>query len=588
MEHGREKADKLLGARGKILATCGPRLAELPGQDAYPDPPRVPAQAAQHRLFVALAETLGAYSDEWPMLLVLDDLQWADELSLRFLSWLGTAFFDERAVLIVATYRAEEASDALRELASRPYATHENLGPLESRDDERNRRRHAGARVPAPVVRGGVGGEGGGEPLLRWGVPPRGRRGGARTARPGGALDGSGRSRSPAARYASRPRPPPSRGAHPGRARAPRGRLRARPQSRFRAARYRPRDRRGRDRPAVRELLARQILEESEPGTLRFLHDKLREYTYEQVGENARRTVHLAAANALERREARHPVSFPALYPRLAHHFSRAGHGAKAIVYLEKAGEQALARFANRDAIRFFREALSLDHASAEIHPGAPLAALPLDVRLRRARWERQLADAHYPLGELDLVVVHGRRALAWLGRPLPESGAGWLAQLSADLPRQLFHRLLPASALTHDETERALEGEAAMANQRLAVRFYYNFDALPMIATSLRAVNFAERAGGTVSAAATYGMLGMVVGISKLHRLGNVYADLARDVGCASGDRAGLVFALYAKAAWRMGDAAWSEVRGLCREALDLGNVGGAPDPQTLRSPRH
>jgi tetratricopeptide (TPR) repeat protein len=334
-------------------------------------------------------------------------------------------------------------------------------------------------------------------------------------------------------------------------------------------------------RAAVRELLTRQILEESEPGTLRFLHDKLREYTYEQVDPVVRRDVHLAAAVALERRGETHPASLPALYPRLAHHFSRAGNGAKAIVYLDKAGEQAIARFANRDAIRFFREALSLDGAGGDLSP-AP-AALPFDVKLRRAGWERRLADAHYALGELDLVLTHGRRALGWLGRPLPESDAGWALQLLTDVPRQVVHRLRPDWAARRGEMQRAIDREASIACQRLAVRFYYNFDALPMIASSLRAVNFAERAGGTVSAAATYGMLGMAVGISKLHALGNVYADLAREAGRRADDRAGLVFALYAEAGWRVGDGDWRDVRALCQDALEIGEAGGVPDPQDV-----
>lgn len=148
----------------------------------------------------------------------------------------------------------------------------------------------------------------------------------------------------------------------------------------------------------------------------------------------------------------------------------------------------------------------------------------------------------------------------------------------------QTLHRLRPGAFVAREDAEREEAREASLAMQRVAVRFYYSFDALPMIASSLRAVNLAERTGGSVSAATTYGMLAMTVGISKLHALGNLYADLAREHGRAADDRSGLVFALYAKAAWRVGDAAWSEVRALCSDALEAGEAGGgAPDPQDV-----
>jgi predicted ATPase len=93
---------------------------------------------------------------------------------------------------------------------------------------------------------------------------------------------------------------------------------------------------------AIRELLARQILEESEPGRLRFLHDKLREHTYEQIERGRRRAIHLATARALEARgEA--SSALPRLYARLAHHYAETEERQKAIDYLEKAGAQALA-----------------------------------------------------------------------------------------------------------------------------------------------------------------------------------------------------------------------------------------------------
>jgi serine/threonine protein kinase/tetratricopeptide (TPR) repeat protein len=588
VEHGREKTDRLLGARGKILAACDPRLATLPGQDAYASPPEVPAQVARQRLFTALAETLSEYAAEWPLVLVLDDLQWADELSLRFLLWLEPSFFEERPLLLLATYRAEETSEALSELAACAHVTHVDLGPLDAEAIGAIASDMLGLDHPPPTFVRELAAKAEGNPFF---VGEYLRA----------AVDGGLVRRDSAGRWiVEDDRPLPLPGTLRDLVRRRLLGLSEEARVLLEAASVLGREVDGEllaivrgasldaQRGAMRELVARQVLEEAEPGHLRFLHDKLREHTYEQIDEARRRATHLAAARALEARGATASGALALLYPRLAHHFTQAGVKDKALFYLEKAGEQALGGFANRDAIRFFREALAEDGALGEALPTRhAVAALPHDVRLRRARWERQMADAHYALGELAEIETHARRALHWLGEAHPQSSGAWTADLAKNVPAQIAHRLLPrafaAKLVAKDDDERARMREAAIAMQRLAVRFYYNFDALPMIACSLRAVNLSERAGSSVSVATTYGMLSMTVGISKLHALGSRYAELARDVARASDDRAGLIFALYAEAAWRVGDGAWSEVRALCNEALALGEAGGAPDPQDV-----
>jgi predicted ATPase len=128
-ERGAAETDRLLGRRGKLLAAYEPALAGLPGQERYPEPAELPADAARLRLFHFLAETLAALAEQTEVLLILDDLQWADELTLGFLKYwlrlqsLATApplpqpAAPGRApeapanpfpVLIVGAYRAEE------------------------------------------------------------------------------------------------------------------------------------------------------------------------------------------------------------------------------------------------------------------------------------------------------------------------------------------------------------------------------------------------------------------------------------------------------------------------------------------------
>jgi len=188
---------------------------------------------------------------------------------------------------------------------------------------------------------------------------------------------------------------------------------------------------------ALRELSLRHILEEPATGRLRFLHDKLREIAYAEIPAAERGPLHLRAALGIEelRRDA---PDFARFYPRLAHHFTRAGEAARAVFYLEKAAGQALGSFANREAVGFLRELIALGQAALLDGEGAragqDLSAIGDIVSRRRlvdrdrlslVRWERQLAEAYFYLGDAAAVVRHAGRALAWAGRPPPSGARG-------------------------------------------------------------------------------------------------------------------------------------------------------------------
>ena len=74
------------------------------------------AADAQFRLFEAVSRSLSRLAADRPVLLVLDDLHWADEPSLRLLGFLAHALTSQ-AVLLLGAYRDTEASPELRKLA---------------------------------------------------------------------------------------------------------------------------------------------------------------------------------------------------------------------------------------------------------------------------------------------------------------------------------------------------------------------------------------------------------------------------------------------------------------------------------------
>ncbi|MBI2565703.1 MAG: protein kinase [Candidatus Schekmanbacteria bacterium] len=120
-EHGPETVERVIGPRGAVLGLYEPAIRDLPGQGTLAAAPELPADAAARRLFTCLAETLFMLALEEPVLLVIDDLQWADDLSLRCLQYLARqGQIDRMRMLILGAYRSEEQGRGLADLRTLP------------------------------------------------------------------------------------------------------------------------------------------------------------------------------------------------------------------------------------------------------------------------------------------------------------------------------------------------------------------------------------------------------------------------------------------------------------------------------------
>ena len=100
-----ERLRQALGPDAAELAQLVPELrARLP---ALPPPASIAGEQARFRLFDALTGFLRRRAQQGPLLLVLDDLHWADEASLRALEFLAPGLRGAR-LLVVATFRDVE------------------------------------------------------------------------------------------------------------------------------------------------------------------------------------------------------------------------------------------------------------------------------------------------------------------------------------------------------------------------------------------------------------------------------------------------------------------------------------------------
>lgn len=134
----RARAAEAVGARAGVLLPLAPRLIHLLG--AVASPPELPASEAQARLHRTVCDLLAAWATpDRPLVLFLDDLQWADPASLALLrALLGRAV---PHLLVVGAYRDNEVdaghplAELLEALARAEVATeHIALGPLTPAD----------------------------------------------------------------------------------------------------------------------------------------------------------------------------------------------------------------------------------------------------------------------------------------------------------------------------------------------------------------------------------------------------------------------------------------------------------------------
>ncbi|KTT28231.1 ATPase [Pseudomonas oryzihabitans] len=125
-----------LDGNAVVLTDVSPELSAWLG----PQPPVVelPPQQAEQRFDNAMITLLLAFaSGKRPLLLWLDDLQWADSASLRLIERLLSRG-DQGAVLLVATHREEQlAGSDLEQLRAATQVRTLSLGPLSRTDIER-------------------------------------------------------------------------------------------------------------------------------------------------------------------------------------------------------------------------------------------------------------------------------------------------------------------------------------------------------------------------------------------------------------------------------------------------------------------
>jgi serine/threonine protein kinase/tetratricopeptide (TPR) repeat protein len=546
-----------------LLARYEPALLHL--LELRPDEsiPPLPPIAERERVLRALADLLKALSAENPILLIIDDVQWADDLSLAFLEFLSGSDLTGQHLLVLALYRSEEVSKPILDLTQKSGVQSLRLGRLGTSaltvlvgdllsDHPPAAFVHALAAhsegnpfFVAEYLRAGAA-EGllertpAGWKLAESGVS-LGYEGLALPRSLQALLERRLAALTPMARRAT------EAGAVLGRE-FPVGMLQA-------VMGLKGDEIQG----PIGEMLERQIVHRVSPLGLRFFHDKTREAAYAHLEPGRRAMLHGAAANAIEGAYSS-GAELPAHYAMLAYHLRHAGEIVRAVDYFEKAGRHALRSSANADAVRLFNEA-------SQLVATANLSISPL----RRASWQRMAGDALHGLGHLEESKRHLLEAVALLRWPMPTKPSQIGMAILPKLGRQIFHRAAPRRWIESDPERSEVLLEGARAYNRLEQIYYYRGEYLPLFLANLTTLNLSERAIRSSHLAAAYTNAAATAGIVPLHKTAVRYFELAEETLGAAYDAEVESYLRLLHAVYLTGLGQWERAAEKADRALEL-----------------
>ncbi len=555
-----ETYDRIFGeGRGKLLSTYEPALGELPKTSSQ-SLPGLPIDFGRNRLVEAAVTVLKRLVEvDGAFLLLLDDLQWADEVTIAVLVWLADHGLERDRLLVIGTCRIDHVQPALAELLLKPSVQRVELDRLDLESVGAMVRDMLALREPPSGFVSFLAKHSEGNPFFvaeylrlavaegllrrergRWSIEVDGDREAsyARLSLPASLKELIERRLNgldPAAKEVLEVASVLGRESE---------------RSLLRTVAGIDDDRLD---GALKQLAVRQIIQESRD-SWRFVHDKVRETAYGTIGAERRKALNRAAAVALQTLAARE-VRID--HARLAGYWSEAEVWPKAVQALEEAAEISHRAFAHEQAIRLYRNLLSIGGGNR------------IDVGpTRRGQWERSLADANLALGRDFEGRRHIERALAHFGQPnLPT----WTILQALSVLRELMVRGLQGRWMSWFAVgpglKRTRTAEAAYAYNRLLEHTLRNNETLLAVYANLRNVNLAERIPPRPALARGYAMLTYVACLTPFSRLTERLAQRAMQTAEALGSDETTTYVVTRLMAYQVTVGRWGEAdRGLER----------------------
>ena len=342
-------------------------------------------------------------------------------------------------------------------------------------------------------------------------------------------------------------------------------------------------------RQESKELLAHLHLLEQSDLTLQempepnlayiFKHVITQEVSYSLLLFAQRRQLHRAVA---EWYEAQHQDDLAVYYPLLAHHWQNAidtpqaedTATEKALSYLDEAGRQALRNYANKEAIRFFSEALTLNEQA-----GQPRGAF------QQALWHEGIANAQFFLGHIVDSEKAFHQAITLLGYPIPANKGQIGLRIAKEAGMQIRHRLRRVTAVQDPRQQEILRHTANCYMQLASLHYLLNQPTL-LLYDSLLALNLLERLPPTGELARSYSIMIILTGVIPHHGWAAAYQRRTKHVLATLNDPQAEATADLRIAIYHIGIASWKDQTALeqvCdfyRQIKDMRNLGDSLMP--------
>ncbi len=579
----RARLHRRLGDDLPALSSVFPELGELWPTAAVSEGPEAMGPRRSQRALQALLAALGRPGR--PALVVLDDLQWADDLSLQLLQAPPPAF-----VALVCAFRGEETTGdsvlrrvrpslALTLQAFRAeqirWQAESMAGPLpEEALSVLTRLSEGNPFMVSAVLHGLVESAALSSDAEGWKVDPRALAGVMSSRRAAGLL---------ARRLETLP-PDTRRLLQVGAVLGKKFELAIAAQ----LAEQTPADaRRAADEACARHILWADWARE----TLSFVHDRLREAMLASLAEADRRELHRRAAAVIERVDASRDFE-------LAYHLDSAGAPERALPHALGAAERARARYALELAEQLYRiadrggagasqatrrqiaeglgDVLDLrgnyEAATQALENARSLA----EDRLARARLQRKIGEIYFKRGELTAATEVLRDGLGLLGRRIPKGFLAFFALFLWEAMVQFLHSRFPKRLLGRRPLARAEEDLlAVMLYDRLSYLWWFgNLGAFPALWGHLRSMNLAERYPPTRELAHVYTVHIPSVGITLpfvFSKRAFAFAERALEIRAAQGDTWGRGQTLAFYSAALLGALRYSDALEKAHEAIRL-----------------
>lgn len=564
-QDGAACTERLLGSHLHVLSAIEPALSTLPGADRLPKAAPLPIDAAKHRVLSALSDCMTTLAKERPLLLLLDDLQWADPLTMEFLVHLDNTVIPGAPILICGTFRSEEMTTALRELMQRSSIMRLAMRRLDERAVGQMIADMLAVRQ-APIELVSVLQEvSAGNPYfiteyLQTAVSEQILR---RDGQQGWML-AKPTSTSWQTKLRELGLPITLQALISRRINQLEGTLRTVVMTAsvlgrefdgellFSICGLSESD--GAD--ALNDLLRQQLLDPAGGGRYRFVHDKLHEAAYQSLSAQEKRQLHLAAAQAMEAIQSDHFLG-------LAQHYTSANEPDKARMYLQRAALPLLRIGAHQAATPLLAQALRFAD-----EPGCVLSTED------RAELHRVYADALFGMGDIEHSAEHAEHALTLHHVSIPKSRFQLVLSLLLQTLEQLYW-LMRKPDLTRPSDERSLT--VAQAALRLSTcHFADSRKPIPSLVSTLLAANLANRAGHSGPRAIPYATLGYVTAMMKIPLLPQRYfRDAVEDAIARSDTHSQVAVAAYECALYQS-RGQWAEVDASARRGIEAAERSG------------